>query len=85
MAEGIQVIAITHLPQIAGKADQQYTVFKEIKEQVTYSNIRLLDEQARLVELAKMIGGKDASAASIAAARELLIPAGGIPGLFENN
>ena len=85
MAEGIQVIAITHLPQIAGKADQQYTVFKEIKEQVTYSNIRLLDEQARLVELAKMIGGKEASAASIAAARELLIPAGGIPRLFENN
>jgi DNA repair protein RecN (Recombination protein N) len=85
MSEGIQVIAITHLPQIAGKADQQYTVFKEEKEQVTYSNIRLLDDEGRLVELAKMIGGKDTSAASIAAARELLLPAGGIQRLFDNN
>jgi DNA repair protein RecN (Recombination protein N) len=85
MSEGIQVIAITHLPQIAGKADQQYTVFKEEKEQVTYSNIRLLDEEGRLVELAKMIGGKDTSAASIAAARELLLPAGGIQRVFDNN
>jgi DNA repair protein RecN (Recombination protein N) len=85
MSRGIQVIAITHLPQIAGRADHQYTVYKELKKEVTYSNIRVLDKEERLTELARMIGGKETTAASVAAARELLLPAAGVPKLFENN
>jgi len=85
MSAGIQVIAITHLPQIAGKADQQYTVFKEIKDHVTYSNIKLLDDHGRVKELATMIGGKDNSQAAVAAARELLASSSGLSKLFENN
>jgi DNA repair protein RecN (Recombination protein N) len=85
LSGGIQVIAITHLPQIAGKADHQYTVYKEIKDNKTYSNIRKLDSQGRLNELASMIGGKETTAAAVAAARELLSTSSGITQLFENN
>jgi len=85
LSGGIQVIAITHLPQIAGKADHQYTVYKEVKDHITYSNIKKLDDKGRLNELASMIGGKDTTTAAIAAARELLSSATGITELFENN
>jgi DNA repair protein RecN (Recombination protein N) len=68
----IQVIAVTHLPQIAGKAKHHYSVFKETKNNVTFSNIRFLVPQDRLIEMAKMIGGRDVTNASLAAAKELL-------------
>jgi DNA repair protein RecN (Recombination protein N) len=68
----IQVIAVTHLPQIAGKAKHHYSVFKQTKNNVTFSNIKFLEHHDRLTELAKMIGGRDVTNASLAAARELL-------------
>jgi DNA repair protein RecN (Recombination protein N) len=71
-AQKMQVITITHLPQIAGKAQHHYSVFKQSKNNVTYSNIKFLDPQERVVELAKMIGGREITVASIAAANELL-------------
>jgi DNA repair protein RecN (Recombination protein N) len=71
-ASRMQVIAVTHLPQIAGKAQNHYSVFKHSKNNVTYSNIKFLDHKERVTELAKMIGGREITAASIAAAEELL-------------
>ena len=71
-ASQIQVITITHLPQIAGKAQHHYSVFKQSKNNITYSNIKFLDHQERVAELAKMIGGRDITVASLAAAKELL-------------
>lgn len=68
----MQVITITHLPQIAGKAQHHYSVFKQSKNNVTYSNIKFLDHQERVAELAKMIGGREVTVASLAAAKELL-------------
>jgi DNA repair protein RecN (Recombination protein N) len=68
----MQVITITHLPQIAGKAQHHYSVFKQSKNNITYSNIKFLDHQERVAELAKMIGGKEITVASLAAAKELL-------------
>ncbi len=68
----LQVIAVTHLPQIAGKAHHHYSVYKHHKNNVTFSNIKFLDRQERVAELAKMIGGKDITEASLAAASELL-------------
>jgi DNA repair protein RecN (Recombination protein N) len=70
----MQVIAVTHLPQIAGKAQHHYSVFKQNKNNITFSNIKFLDHQERVAELAKMIGGRDISVASLAAAKELLTP-----------
>jgi DNA repair protein RecN (Recombination protein N) len=72
-ARNMQVIAITHLPQIAGRAQHHYSVFKHSKNNVTYSNIKYLDQPERVAELAKMIGGREITAASIASAKELLI------------
>jgi DNA repair protein RecN (Recombination protein N) len=71
-AERMQVITITHLPQIAGKAKHHYSVFKHNKNNVTFSNIKFLDQQERVTELAKMIGGREITEASLAAASELL-------------
>jgi DNA repair protein RecN (Recombination protein N) len=71
-ASRLQVIAVTHLPQIAGKADHHYSVFKHHKNNVTFSNIKFLDRQERVAELAKMIGGREITDASLAAASELL-------------
>jgi DNA repair protein RecN (Recombination protein N) len=71
-AQKMQVITITHLPQIAGKAQHHYSVYKQSKDNITYSNIKFLDHQERVTELAKMIGGRDVTVASLAAAKELL-------------
>lgn len=68
----MQVIAVTHLPQIAGKAEHHYSVFKQNKNNVTFSNIKFLEQQDRVAELAKMIGGREITDASLAAAKELL-------------
>jgi DNA repair protein RecN (Recombination protein N) len=71
-AKRLQVIAVTHLPQIAGKAHHHYSVFKHSKNNVTFSNIKFLDHKERVAELAKMIGGREITEASLAAANELL-------------
>ncbi len=71
----MQIIAITHLPQIAGKASFQYSVYKDSSQNKTFSNIKLLNRQERISELAKMIGGRETTAAAVAAAEELLDPA----------
>lgn len=72
MGGNMQVIAITHLPQIAGKGDQHFKVFKEIKNNRTETNIVPLGEKARIVELAEMLGGKENQASAMAHAKALL-------------
>lgn len=72
MAENIQVISITHLPQIAGKGKNHYKVYKADDELETYSNIVLLDQQSRIEELAKMLSGADLTQAALENAKVLL-------------
>jgi DNA replication and repair protein RecN len=72
MAENIQVISITHLPQIAGKGKYHYKVYKADDEHETYSNIVLLDKQSRIEELAKMLSGTDLTKAALENAKVLL-------------
>ncbi|WP_320019665.1 DNA repair protein RecN [Labilibaculum manganireducens] len=72
MAENIQVISITHLPQIAGKGKNHYKVYKADDELETYSNIVLLDQQSRIEELAKMLSGADLTQAALDNAKVLL-------------
>ncbi|MBS1508232.1 MAG: DNA repair protein RecN [Bacteroidetes bacterium] len=73
MAQRHQVIAISHLPQIAAKADAHYFVFKDNSSKKTESQIRRLDNNDRIVEIAKMIGGEKPSALNLENARELLL------------
>lgn len=67
-----QIIAITHLPQIAGLADHHYSVEKSKIDQRAVSSIRKLDDSERVNEVAKLISGKELSAASIESARQLI-------------
>ncbi|WP_192346065.1 DNA repair protein RecN [Algoriphagus sp. Y33] len=67
-----QVICITHLPQVAGQGDLHYFVYKDNSSEKTVSKIKLLDQEERVLELAKMISGASPSASAIESARELL-------------
>ncbi len=72
MSNSMQIIAITHLPQIAAKADAHYWVYKQKFDDVTVSNIKVLTQEERVNEIAKMISNDTISQASIVAAKELL-------------
>ena len=72
MAKNHQVITITHLPQIAAKGQSHYFVFKDESSETTTSQIRKLNHEERLNEIAEMIGGKQASKNAFDSARELM-------------
>lgn len=72
MAQGHQVISISHLPQIAARGDSHYFVFKNSTSKKTVSSIRQLSHEERIEEIAKMIGGAKPSPSAIANARELM-------------
>ncbi|MCC8175759.1 MAG: DNA repair protein RecN [Bacteroidales bacterium] len=69
---GIQVIAITHLPQVASKGSAHYKVYKEDDDVATHTRVRPLDESSRVDELAVMLSGSHIDEAARAAARSLL-------------
>jgi len=69
-----QVLAVTHLPQVAASADQHLLVAKKQDAQGTASEVRPVDAEARVEELARMLGGERLSKASLAHAREMLRP-----------
>jgi len=72
MAKNMQVLAITHLPQIAAKAHQHYKVFKEIDNKETKTQLKLLNNDARILELAEMLGGKTITESALLHAKALL-------------
>ncbi len=72
MSRNMQVITITHLPQVAAKGQHHYKVFKEEHKKGISSNIKLLNEDERLVELAEMLGGNNITESAIAHAKQLL-------------
>ena len=72
MSEDMQVINITHLPQVAAKGDYHYLVYKYDQEKESVTDIRLLDSEERVLELAKMLSGEELTEAAISNARELL-------------
>ena len=72
MAKNMQVITITHLPQIAAKGNQHYKVFKEEVDNETTSSLKMLSADERIVEIAEMLSGKEISDSAMSHARELL-------------
>lgn len=72
MSGGMQVINITHLPQIAGKGDNHFLVFKKDNETSTKTFIKLLSSEERVMEIAKMLSGKELTEAALKNARELM-------------
>ncbi len=72
MSENMQIITITHLPQIAALGKNHYKVFKEDINDTTNSNIVLLSHNQRETEIAEMLSGKNPSETAILNARELM-------------
>jgi DNA repair protein RecN (Recombination protein N) len=72
LAQEHQMICITHSPQIAAKAHQHYWVYKQETETRTLTAVKILDENERILEIAKMLSGDPPSAAAIANAKDLL-------------
>ncbi|WP_289054008.1 DNA repair protein RecN [Carboxylicivirga marina] len=72
MGSSMQVISITHLPQITVKGDHHFKVFKTDEADKTISNIRKLNHEDRVVEVAKMLSGSTLSNAALENARALL-------------
>ena len=72
MSRKMQVITITHLPQIAAKGNQHYKVYKEEVNHITTTNLKQLSEDERIVEIAEMLSGKSISDSALIHARELL-------------
>lgn len=67
-----QIIAITHLPQIAGLADTHYFVLKQEKENRSFTSIKKLTEEQRINEVAKLLGGETITEANLKSAKELM-------------
>lgn len=73
LAHKRQVIAITHLPQMASKGKTHYFVFKKEEKGVTQSSIKVLNKEERVVEIAKMLSGELVTGASMENAKDLLL------------
>lgn len=67
-----QVIVITHLPNIASRGENHYFVYKEVSNQTTFSKVKKLTKEGRIIEIAKMIGGNNPSSSTKAIAAEML-------------
>jgi DNA repair protein RecN (Recombination protein N) len=67
-----QLITITHLPQIAGRGDAHYFVYKEMSDKRTATRVRRLSNDERIVEIAKMLSGDKPSVVALENAKELL-------------
>jgi DNA repair protein RecN (Recombination protein N) len=72
MSKNMQVFAITHLPQIAGKGKEHFKVFKVIMDNQTQSELKLLSDDERIIEIAQMLSGSTISDSALNHAKELL-------------
>lgn len=72
IAKNIQVIAITHLPQVAARGNNHFKVFKADEDDVTYTSMCELTKEQRIEEIARMLSGKEIDNAAINNAKSLL-------------
>jgi DNA repair protein RecN (Recombination protein N) len=73
LARRRQVICITHQPQIAGKADAHYFVYKAPRGESIQTNVRLLSQDERITTIAQMLSGEKPTAAALENAREMVL------------
>jgi DNA repair protein RecN (Recombination protein N) len=72
LSKNRQIICITHQPQIAGKADAHFYVYKEEQSGSIKTNLRLLSNEERINKIAQMLGGETPSAAALENAKEMM-------------
>lgn len=72
IADGMQVFAITHLPQVAVKGKSHLLIYKHDEGERTVSHVKMLDKEERVREIARMLSGKEINNAALSNARALL-------------
>lgn len=72
MSKTMQVISITHLPQVAAKGSQHFKVQKKIEDNLTKTEVKVLNNVERIQEIAELISGSSISESAISQAKELL-------------
>ena len=72
LGESTQVICVTHLPQVASSAMNQFFVAKEVANDETYTQMTALNEKGRIDEIARLLGGDNISKTTLANAKELI-------------
>ena len=72
MSKTMQVISITHLPQIAAKGHSHFKVYKEDVNEETITKLTQLNQEERIVEIAQMLGGKKITDSAVVHAKSLL-------------
>lgn len=72
LAAARQIMCITHQPQLAGKADAHFLVYKGIEKNAVTTGVRLLNKDERIVAIAKMLSGERPTAAALENAREMV-------------
>tara|TARA_A100001011_G_C14288655_1_gene835049 strand:+ start:73 stop:1725 length:1653 start_codon:yes stop_codon:yes gene_type:complete len=72
MSQHMQVFAITHLPLVAAKGKQHFMVYKEVKQNTTFTRLKELNQEERVTELAQMLSGEKLTRTALEHARQLL-------------
>jgi DNA repair protein RecN (Recombination protein N) len=72
MGKYMQVINITHLPQVASRGDRHYHVYKDDTENSTFTRVKLLTHEERILEVARLLSGSEVTETAIENARELI-------------
>lgn len=72
MSESLQLLVVTHLPQVAAAGKEHFKVYKETSDGLTNTHIRTLNDEGRIGEIALMIGGSTVSESALAHAKQLL-------------
>ncbi|NLN79591.1 MAG: DNA repair protein RecN [Armatimonadetes bacterium] len=72
LAGRCQIICVTHLPQVAGKARSHFSISKSVRDNRTLVQLKALTQEDRIAELARMLGAADTSGAAVQHAKEIL-------------
>jgi len=72
ISQNMQVISITHLPQVAARGNRHFIVYKETKDNYTKTLVKKIDDKNRVFEIAKMLGGENPSESVLQTAEELI-------------
>ncbi len=75
LGEAAQVLSVTHLPQVASQGEHHFRVEKEVSQGRTFVRVEPLQAEARVEEIARMLGGEEAGVASLSHAQEMLAEA----------
>jgi DNA repair protein RecN (Recombination protein N) len=73
MGHNFQLLAISHLPQVAAKAAHHFKVEKEINGNRTLTSVRLLNEAQRVEEIARLMSGEEITEAALETAKSLMM------------